>query len=133
MVIQNYKRGKIIMIKLYKVNNSKDGNIKGYWLDDSSKLYKDNIELVNYSSKEKTREAIRELFAGGEQAVFYTVNENIAYLENTSGDVTELKNKKLIKIYHPLTKKDIEKLARQYGGLTVYTRFDGYTVEIWEA
>lgn len=114
------------MITLYRVDNSKNSNVKGYWKD-KDKIYIDNIEII----KTKTRQEIERAFKTGEQAVLYLVG-NRAIIESKTGEKTTLTKRLLIK-EKTVSKKKIRELVNQYEGLTLHKTKTGYTIEIWRA
>ena len=83
---------------IYQVVKEKT-NIKGFWKDDTGKVYVDNIKKVKYSDSIK-----HELFEAGELSVFYTKSikdntgcKDFAVIENSDGSVIILNNKKNFK------------------------------------
>lgn len=101
---------------LYKVRNTKS-KVRGYWLD-KGKLYKDNIQVVRYTRRDKLNKSIKALFDTGQQAVFYK-GGLYAYCVDKTGKLTVYHNKILLKRLK-LSSKEIKQLLSQYKGLTIY-------------
>lgn len=112
---------------IYQVKKEKT-NIRGFWKDESGKVYIDNIKQKAYSHELK-----RELFESGELAVFYINSSGQGIIEDKSGDVTVLKNK-FVTHYKTISKELIKGLLNFYGGITVYKNltFNDYTIEAWQ-
>ena len=118
------------MIELYKVNNSKKSNVKGYWLDNKGKVCIDNIFITPFEDKVLLRQGIKAAFDQGEQAVFY-VKDDKAIIEESQGDITALYNKELWKVNAALSNDKIKELLEERGGFTIYKLKGHYIVETW--
>ena len=114
------------MIKLYKVDNTRDSTIKGYWRD-KGKVYIDKIHLSKHKTRHKASGEVNKLFKRGEKAVFYTLG-NKAIIEDRQGNFTTLKTRQVIHKKKVL-KRDIDRLLELHGGLTHFK--DKNLIEIW--
>jgi len=110
---------------IYQVTKEKT-NIRGFWKDESGKVYIDNIKQKAYSHELK-----RELFASGELAVFLINSSGLGIIEDKSGSVTVLKNKIIFDCI-VLTVKIIKDFLNKYGGITVYKLHTGFRIEAWQ-
>jgi hypothetical protein len=105
-------------------------NIRGYWLSDTGKLYKDNISLL-YLNNDNIEDVKFDLFNRGELSIFYKDNY-CAIIEDSQGKRTELYNQKLLKFKH-ISAGLFKALLKDYKGFTVYKDNGYYYIEIWQA
>ena len=109
-------------------------DIRGYWLD-KSKLYIDNIELLQYSIIDNMFfiNRIHLMFSQGEQAVFYKDFYNIGNVRYKSGKWKILKNRiEIIENQNP-SNNYIKLLLKNNSGLTIYKIDNGqYLIEIYK-
>jgi len=114
-------------IKVYTPCQFETG-IKGYWLDDQGKLYKDNIIIQSVNALQF--QGIKDkLYKAGEKAIFYIENER-AYIEDKKGLIT-LKNKKIVNRAF-INDFIIKEYCKIYNGITVFKNKECYTIEIWQ-
>lgn len=117
------------MLKLYKVDNKTESDVKGYWKDGSGKLYIDRIQIESFKGRTEARESIKNLFDKGEQAVFYTF-KNKAMIEDRQGTITELRHKRIIR-GNELNNGIVNGLLETYNGLTIWSSAGQFTIETW--
>lgn len=118
--------------KIYKVYTpcNFETDIRGFWLDNNGKLFTDNLILqsVNIWQLQTIK---KHLYQQGEQAVFYTENGTVAYIE-TKEKTQTLRTRKTQFIYSKnLSDAIIKNLCIQYGGCTIYTKENGLLIEVW--
>jgi len=113
---------------LYNPVKYKTG-VRGYWLADNGKLYKDNISLL-YLNNDNIEDVKLDLFNQGELSVFYKDNL-CAVIENAQGIRTYLYNQKLLKFKH-ISAGLFKALLKDYKGFTVYKNKGYYLIEIWQ-
>jgi hypothetical protein len=109
-------------------------NIRGYWLADNGKLYKDNISLL-YLDNDNLEDVKLDLFNRGELSIFYKDN-HCAIIEDAQGKRIRLYSKQLLQVKKTAKLKSIfNKLLKAYKGFTLYKNEDKtyYTIEIWQA
>jgi hypothetical protein len=116
------------MIKLYKVDNTKKSDIRGYW-HNKNKLYKDNIKIIPCKDKRELSQGIKSLFDSGEIAVFYSI-KNKGYIQNRQGKISRL-NYRLRLHRQKLSVKEFKKLVLTFGGLTCYKLYNRYIIEVY--
>jgi hypothetical protein len=103
--------------------------IRGFWLSDNGKLYKDNISLL-YLNNDNIEDVKLDLFNRGELSVFYKIGDN-AIIEDSQGTRQYLNTKTLLK--HKYIKPSLFKaLLKKYKGFTVYKNKGYYLIEIWQ-
>jgi hypothetical protein len=107
--------------------------IFGYWVDESGKLYKDNIIIQSVNTIQYNR-IKNNLFKQGEKAIFYTEN-GTACIEDK--EKTVILKKKHCFYDTLLSDSTIKRVCKEYGGCTVYTIKDNqgeflhYKIEYW--
>jgi hypothetical protein len=123
------------MIKLFGIVNYKT-HIKGYWIDNTGKLYRDNIVIQCYYKDDNIASGYtkflldkRHLFKT-QLAVFY-INGNTAIIEDTRGKRTSLHHKTILRYKH-LRPSIFKALLKQYNGFAVYKNKGYYLIEIWQ-
>ncbi len=106
------------MYKLFKVDNTRHSKVKGFWLDDTGKVYIDNIHIKGYSNRQGLNEGIKGLLSKGEKAVFHK--------EGNKGIITDrqgrrsILDKKIVLKRSRLSIKEVKGLLAIYKGLTIY-------------
>lgn len=118
--------------KIYKVYTpcSFETDIKGFWLNNNGKLYADNL-IIQSVDIWQLQTIKKHLYSQGEQAVFYTENGNMAYIEDKE-QTQILRTRKTQFIYNKnLSGEIIKNLCNQYGGCTIYTKTNGLLIEVW--
>ena len=115
------------MIKLYKVIKTKS-NTRGYWLN-NGKLYKDFIAIEAVDSQEALKEGITKLLAQGEIAVFYSIDK-LGYCIDKEG-ITTRYTQRLRLHRQRLSIREVKRLLRLFGGVTVYKMLDRYIIEVY--
>ena len=113
---------------IHDVIKDKTG-IRGYWKDNTGKLYKDNI-LLRYVDNARLEDVKLELFNKGEKGIFYKVM-NTAIIEDTQGNRQYLNTKTLLKYKH-IKPSLFKALLKKYTGFTVYKNKGYYLIEIWQ-
>lgn len=108
-------------------------DVFGYWIDESGKLYKDNIIIQSVNAIQYNR-LKNNLFKQGEKAIFYTENEK-AYIEDKE-KILKLNEKR--EFYSNIINENVlKRLCADYGGCTVYAVKDNeggflhYKIEYW--
>ena len=101
-----------------------DSNIKGYWKDNTSKVYVDNIIISRYTPLQFERIKVN-LFNSGELAIFY-IQDDIAYIQSKD-TLQRLTRRTILK---NIKADDIQGLLNQYGGLTYF--IDRQEAHIWQ-
>lgn len=117
--------------KIYKVDNTKKSDIKGFWLD-GNRVYVDQIEIKTCKGKAELKKGIKALAKAREIACFY-VKANKGYIvDNKTGAVEVLTGRLELKRVS-LKLAEIKHLLAQYKGLTIYrlARGKGYIIEIY--
>ena len=104
-------------------------DIRGYWLSDNGKLYKDNITLI-YPDNESLEDVKLDIFNQGELAIFYKIGDT-AIIEDTQGKRIYLQHKTLLRYEH-LRPSIFKALLKDYKGFTVYKYSGYYLIEIWQ-
>jgi hypothetical protein len=104
-------------------------NIRGYWLADNGKLYKDNISLLHLNN-DNIEDVKFDLFNRGELSIFYKDNL-CAIIEDVQGKRTHLYNKTILK-YKYIRPSLFKALLKDYKGFTVYKHKGYYLIEIWQ-
>jgi len=102
-----------------------DSHIKGYWKDESGKVYIDNILISRYTPLQFLR-VQAHLFKQGEQAIFY-IKDDITYIQ--SKNTIQRLTRHIV--LNDVQANDIQGLLNIYGGLTYFT--DTKQVHIWQA
>ena len=92
-----------------------DSSIKGYWKDNTGKVYIDNIIISRYTPIQFLR-IKAHLFNSGELAIFYIVDD-IAYIQ--SKDTIQRLTRRIV--LDDIQADDIQGLLDIYGGLTYFT------------
>jgi len=105
-------------------------NIRGYWLSDTGKLYKDNISLL-YLNNDNIEDVKFDLFNRWELSIFYKDNY-CAIIEDAQGKRTYLYNQKLLR-FKKISTGLFKALLKAYKGFTVYKYKGYYSIEIWQA
>lgn len=106
------------MYKLFNVDNNKKSKIKGFWLDDSGKIYVDSIHIKNYTNRQGLNKGVKSLIASGEKCCFHK--------EGCRGIITDSKGKRAILRHRLMLKRyklsitEIKTLLKKYNGLTIY-------------
>jgi len=101
-----------------------DSSIKGYWKDNTGKVYIDNIIISRYTPLQFER-VKANLFNSGELAIFY-IQDDIAYIQ--SKDTIQRLTSHII--LDNVKADDIQGLLSQYGGLTYWE--DRQEAHIWQ-
>jgi len=104
-------------------------DIRGYWLTDNGKLYKDNISRL-YLNNDNIEDVKLDLFNRGELSVFYKDNL-CAMIEDAQGKRTYLYNQKLLRI-KKISAGLFKALLKDYKGFTVYKNKGYYLIEVWQ-
>ena len=91
---------------------------KGFWLDNTGKVFIDNVIITSYSQRVKLEKGIRSLFVKGEKAVFYKA-DNLGYCIDNTGKKEVFKNRLLIRRLK-LKISEIKNLLKKFNGLTIY-------------
>ena len=105
-------------------------DIRGYWLSDTGKLYKDNISLL-YLDNDNIEDVKFDLFNRGELSIFYKDNL-CAIIEDAQGERTHLYNQKLLR-FKKISAGLFKRLLKDYKGFTVYKHKGYYLIEVWQA
>jgi len=108
-------------------------DILGYWVDNESNLYTDNIIIQSVNALQYNR--IKDkLFNEGEKAIFYTENEN-AFIEDKEKILKLNENREF---YSSIINENVlKRVCADYGGCTVYAVKDNegeflhYKIEYW--
>ena len=123
------------MYILYKVVKHKT-DIRGYWLDNEGKIYKDSITLIRYKTRSGLYRGITRLFKTGEKAVFYKEvvlpydKGNRAYIIDRTGKIDVLSHR--IELSRAiLLSQEVKDLLARYKGLTIFKKSSGFTIELW--
>ena len=117
------------MNKIYEVTKSKT-NIKGFWKDESGKVYIDNIKIYPLSNVLDFESKLFLLFKQGEKAVFCESKDK-AFIIDENGGYKTLSNK--VKLYRKtLSFNEIKNLLDENGGLTIFKREDYFKIEYWK-
>ena len=119
------------MYKLFSVTKSKT-NVLGFWKDESGKIFRDKIRIVENLNGLKLYCAKKVLFSQGEKSVFYIAEKlNTAIIENVNGQKQYLK--------HCITWKEkklrpslVKMLLELHGGLTIFKNKNDYILELWK-
>jgi len=119
------------MYTLYKIAKRKT-RAKGFWLDNSGKVYADNIILIKYKTRAKLTEGIRRLFAEGEKAVFYTEGVRRGVCIGQNGQKTVYNNRLIVKRLR-LSIKEVKRFLEDFGGLTIFKSLGLYWLEVYSA
>ena len=120
------------MYKLYNVDNTKHSKIKGFYRDNTGKIYIDNVFVKRYRQRIKLRKDIKVLFRQGESSVFIKEGDR-AIIEDKQGKRSILRNRQLLRRVK-LSAQEIKGLLVKYNGLTIYNckRSRGlYFIEIY--
>ncbi len=118
--------------KLYTVNNSIKSKVHGYWVD-KGKVYIDYIHIKAFNNRRGLELGIKELFAKGEKAVFFTEGGR-AKIKSQDGQETILSKRQVLK-RDKLSPSEVKTLLKSYGGLTIWNRKRSrglYFIEVWE-
>jgi len=105
-------------------------DIRGFWLSDNGKLYKDNISLL-YLNNDNIEDVKFDLFNRGELSIFYKDNL-CAIIEDRQGKRTYLYKKTILR-YEYIRPSLFKALLKDYKGFTVYKDNGYYYIEIWQA
>jgi len=116
--------------KLYKVDNHKESEVKGYWQNSKGKLYIDNIHIKALSGYELNNLRYR-IFKYGQKTIFYTC-KNHAYIEHIDKRPLEILTNRILINQKSITERYIKDLLIKYNGLTLFKNLEGYTIEIWQ-
>lgn len=105
--------------------------IKGYWINENGRVFEDNIQQVFFRDIVALSDSIFQEFSYGEQACFYTKENQSAFIENVNGTREKLTKR----IQYNIKGKDFERmkvfLLRKYKGFTAFENNGNYTLEIW--
>lgn len=114
---------------LYNPVNYKT-KVRGYWMDDAGKLYRDYLELNKYTSWDIVKAQAVKLCNVKAQLCIFVKNGKGAYIVNPDGKVTcYFKVRRIIPLH---SKADIRRTIRQYkAGLTIYKTIKGYSGEVY--
>jgi len=114
---------------LYNISKA-NTSIKGYWKDETGKVYIDNIR-VDRMHKKPFKKVVKELFKEGEKAILYRLGNKGIVLD--ANGKTNILNKrieyKLKNSFSNYTK--IKELMNKYGGCTVYSKKGYIIIEVF--
>ena len=127
------------MYTLYNVNNNKESNIKGFWIDKYNKLHIDNIH-ISYDVK-YPKIKINNMFKNKENCIFYKYSirkyisdeeKQVAYILDNKGNKETLNNCiiKIYSIYEDIDNIIIDYLLK-YEGIIVHYIDKDVIIEIW--
>ena len=114
---------------IYEVTKSKT-NIKGFWKDESGKVYIDNIKLYPLASVVDFESKLFLMFKQGEKAVFVTSKQK-AFIVDDKGGFKTLSNKATL-YRKTLSFNEIKNLLNENGGITIFKREDYFKIEYWK-
>lgn len=114
--------------KIFEVVKEKT-SCRGYWKDETGKLYKDNIKLYKAENALDFENKVNDLFFKGEKCVF-SRGVNRAYLIYPLLRQEELRQYTQVFITK-LKSSIVKKMLKENNGLTVYRLENGYLLETW--
>lgn len=107
------------MYKLYECKKIKS-DIRGFWIDNTGKVYIDNIFIKTINNSFDFNIEKQRLFDAGEKTIFYIKGYyNHAYIEYSTGKIDILHNQNIIKV-KTLSINDIKGFLKKHKGLTVF-------------